>query len=258
MKKQSYEINAVTDKGNVRKNNEDNFFVNDFFLSYAQSDSGADYHNETAVPFVAGISDGMGGENFGEEAAFITASSIYKCLRQFKNPLSIDDIRACIEKINRRICNQTPDSGATLAMIYVYDQKITAVSVGDSRIYLYSEGRLKQISKDHTLAQLQVEAGLITSEQAKKSKLRHGLTQFLGIPHNEMIIDPDFYILDRTKADDIILICSDGLTDMVDDSQIEAVLSEKISLERKTEKLIETALKNGGKDNVTVMTVKAR
>ena len=257
MKKSSFEINAITNMGKVRKNNEDNFFVNDFFLSYAQANSGAIYQKEIDIPFVAGISDGMGGESFGEEAAFITASNFYKCFEKIRKPLCNDDIKVCIREINQTICNQKPKSGATLAMVYTYDKKITAVSIGDSRIYLYSKGILKQISKDQTLAQMQVDAGLITPEQAKESHLRHGLTQFLGIPSDEMSLDPDFNVLDRIGSEDIILICSDGLSDMVDDNQIEAILSEKVSVKNKTEKLIKTALNNGGKDNVTVMTIKA-
>ncbi len=243
--------------GKVRKNNEDNFFVNDFFLSYAQTNSGASYQTETDLPFVAGISDGMGGESFGEEAAFITASSIYKCLQKFCKPLSNDDIKECIKEINQIISTQKPKSGATLAMVYAYDKKITAVSIGDSRIYLCSNGQLKQISKDHTLAQMQVDAGLITQEQARESHLRHGLTQFLGIPSDEMALTPDFNVLDNISPKDTILICSDGLTDMVDDSQIECMLSENLSVKDKTEKLLKTALDNGGKDNITVMTIKA-
>lgn len=257
MKKESFEINAITNTGKIRKNNEDNFFVNDFFLSYAQTNSGASYQKEIDIPFVAGISDGMGGESFGEEAAFITSSNFYKCFEKFRKPLSDDDIKVCIREINQTICNQKSKSGATLAMIYAYDKKITAVSIGDSRIYLYSKGILKQISKDHTLAQMQVDAGLITQKQAKESNLRHGLTQFLGIPSDEMSLDPDFNVLDGIDSEDIILICSDGLSDMVDDNQIEAILSEKVSVKNKTEKLIKTALDNGGKDNVTVMTIKA-
>lgn len=257
MKKSSFEINAITNMGKVRKNNEDNFFVNDFFLSYAQANSGAIYQKEIDIPFVAGISDGMGGESFGEEAAFITSSNFYKCFEKFRKPLCNDDIKLCIKEVNQIICNQKPKSGATLAMIYTYDKKITAVSIGDSRIYLYSKGKLKQISKDHTLAQMQVDAGLITQKQAKESNLCHGLTQFLGIPSDEMSLDPDFNVLDGLDSEDIVLICSDGLTDMVDDGRIEAILSENISVKNKTEKLIKAALDNGGKDNVTVITIKA-
>ena len=104
---------------------------------------------------------------------------------------------------------------------------------------------------------MQVEAGLITQKHAKESNLRHALTQFLGIPSDEMLLDPNFNVLDRLDSEDIVLICSDGLTDMVEDNQIESILSEKASVKSKTEKLIKTALDNGGKDNVTVMTIKA-
>ncbi len=255
MKKQLFEINAITNIGKIRKNNEDNFFVNDFFLSYAQTNSGTRYQQEIDIPFVAGISDGMGGESFGEEAAFITASSLYKCFQRYNKPLNNNNIKDCIDEINRNICTQKFKLGATLAMVYVYGKKITAVSIGDSRIYLYSKGQLKQISKDHTLAQIQVDAGLITRKQAKESNLRFGLTQFLGIPPEEMRLEPDFNVLDDINSEDIILICSDGLTEMVDDNLIENILSEKTSAKNKTEKLINTALDNGGKDNVTVMTI---
>lgn len=255
MKKQSFEINAITDIGKIRKNNEDNFFVNDFFISYAQANSGASYQKELDEPFIAGISDGMGGESCGEEASFITASSFCECFRNFQNTLSDGYIKECIKEINQSICLQKPKSGTTLAMIYVYGKKITAVSIGDSRIYIYSKGQLKQISKDHTLAQMQIDAGLITPEQARESKLRYGLTQFLGIPPEEMSLEPDFNVLDDINSEDIILVCSDGLTDMVDDKPIENILSENTSVKNKTEKLINMALNNGGKDNVTVMTI---
>lgn len=257
MKNNIFEINAITDKGKTRKNNEDNFFVNDYFLSYSQSDSGACFHEETAAPFVAGISDGMGGEKSGEEAAFIAASSFYKNCRQFGHPLSTDNIRQCIDEINRTICICKPKSGATLVMLYACGEKITAVSVGDSRIYRYSNGRLSQISTDHTIAQMQVDMHLITKEQAKESQLRHSLTQFLGIPPEEMILEPDFSVIDITDSEDIFLLCSDGLTEMVDDGQIEKILSADAPLKIRTENLVKAALDNGGKDNITVMTIKA-
>ncbi len=167
MKNQKFEINAAANVGKIRNHNKDNFFINNFSLTFEQANNGYSFDKAVATPFVAGISDGMGGEKLGEEASAIISSCLYEFINKYQSPLSNSGIKECIKKINDKVCNDAPKSGATLAMIYVYDQKITAVSIGDSRIYIYSNNKLKQISKDHTLAQFQVDAGILTPEAAK-------------------------------------------------------------------------------------------
>lgn len=256
MKKHLFEINAITCTGNVRKNNEDNFFVNGYYLSPDRANSGTVYFKKTCDPFVAGICDGMGGARFGERAALIAASNFYNCIQRFENPLRSEGIIECVADVSRLVFEQLPNSGTTFAAVYAFNNRLTAVNVGDSRIYIFSNGKLKQVSKDHTLAQIQIDAGLLTRDQARESNLRYGLTQYLGMNSDEMIFAPNIYILNRIGPEDFILICSDGLTDFVDDGRIEKILSENVSLKNKTEMLIKAALNNNGQDNVTVMTIK--
>lgn len=257
MSRQLFEISAATSVGKVRENNEDNFFVNDFYLSPFEANSGAHYRKIEQAPFLAGVSDGMGGENQGEEAAFIVASSFARFRQDFPVPMKNTDIKEFIKRTNREICIEKPDAGATIAMVYADDKQVKAVSVGDSRIYLYSKGKLRQISKDHTLAQMYIDSGLLTPEQAKKSNLHKGLMQYLGTPSDKTPITPDFYAMDMLLPEDILLLCSDGLTDMLEDSEIEKVLKKKISVSEMVEELEKMALSNGGRDNVTVMIIKA-
>jgi len=253
LKRKTYEICAATDKGKVRKTNEDNFFVNDFFLSFAQANLGCSYKAETAEPFFVGISDGMGGERCGEEASFASVSGCAEAFRRNKYRC-LTDIKECINKINANICTGNQHAGATLAAVSVDNGKVIASSIGDSRIYSVSNGKLRQVSRDHTVAQLHVEAGLMTKDEARDSKFSHGLTQYLGIPQEEMTISADFFEFELNDGD-ALLLCSDGLSHMISDSEIEDILKNGNAEENVCD-LVERALENGGKDNVTVMVIK--
>lgn len=251
------EISAITNKGSYRKHNQDNFFINDSFLSFSQADNGTTLNKIPAFPVVAGISDGMGGENAGEEASLIVASNIFKCILKSNIYNISEKLRKCIKEINKKVCENVPGSGATLAMIYADGKKITAASIGDSRIYLYKNGILRQMSTDHTLAQMQAEAGLMSKEQAKESKLRHVLTQHIGISPLEMVIDPDVFEIENFSSDDAILICSDGFTDSAEEKDVENIFSLNCNASSAAAKLMAFALSKEKKDNITVMVIKA-
>lgn len=252
MNNRIFEIRVETNVGNIRKNNEDNFFVNSFSLSTEQANRGYRFVDSVILPFAAGISDGMGGKKQGEKASAIVAENLYKFINEYQTPLSNCNIRDCIKKVNDEVCNHAPKSGATLAMIYATGRKLVAVSIGDSRIFLFSSSKLRQINRDHTLAQLQVDVGLLSPDAAKRSKLRHCLTQYIGIPNEEMLIQADFYDLGNLKKGDWLLICSDGLYETVEEKEIETILSR--SAEPATD-LMNAALKKGSIDNITVMTI---
>ncbi len=256
LKNLAFEVNAITDKGCVRNNNEDNFFVNGFYLMRGKPDNGFCYKETLFAPFCAGVSDGMGGEKCGEEASLIAAGGFDNFIRSYQNKVDEAALRDCVAFLNRKVFKGAPKSGATVSAVYAAEDKIYAVSLGDSRIYLLSDGKFSQISTDHTLAQLQVAAGVMSAEEAKTSNLRHGLTQFLGTDPDEMIIEPSISVIDGLSDGDIILICSDGLYDMLDDDEIKSILSAGSELKKATKKLVDVALKRGGKDNITVMTVK--
>lgn len=156
------------------------------------------------------------------------------------------------KKIKKYIL-KNPDSegmGCTAELLAFFDDGFFIGHIGDSRVYRYYSGELKQLTHDHTLIQQQIDQGLITPEEAREKSYRNVIYQALGVDG----MMPD-YEIGGINQGDIFLLCSDGLTDMVDDIQIQDVLDLKISLSQKTDKLIELAKSGGGHDNITVVLV---
>ncbi len=257
MKNLKFEISAITNKGSYRKQNEDNFFINNCFLSDTMVDKGMKISKTLCFPFVAGVSDGMGGEKSGKAASMTIAENFYGYVSDNAFCDAKDALKESIKNINIKVCESFPDSGATLSAVFANGKKITAASIGDSKIYLYKNDVLRQMSTDHTLAQMQADAGLLSKEQAKESKLRHVLTQHIGIPPFEMVIEPDIFEIEDITSDDAILICSDGFADSIEETDIENIFSLYSDASSAAEKLMACALKNEKKDNLTVMVIKA-
>jgi len=260
-----YSASVSVDKGLIRNNNEDNFYFNGTYLFADERDNAVSF---SSVPSnriqIYGVFDGMGGEALGEEASLIAAEATAKAHEK----LMVDESNitreflSLIEKANAQICKKIVESGerrigTTFAALAINDDKATVFNVGDSRVYLLRNGELQQISVDDTIAQRMVNIGAITDEEAKTHKDRHKLTQHLGIFKDEMMVEPHVYKTIDIKKDDIFLLCSDGLTDMLSDSEIFSVLNENKSCEDMSKALIKKALKNGGHDNVTSIVVKA-
>ena len=139
--------------------------------------------------------------------------------------------------------------GCTAELVAFSGDSYLVGHMGDSRTYLFREEKLRQITKDHSIVQEQTDKGLITPEEARKHALRNIVLRAVGI-------NPDV-ALDLTRgksfSNDVFLLCSDGLSDMVDDSLIQKVLSSSHSLSGKVEHLIESAKSAGGNDNITVV-----
>lgn len=207
---------------------------------------------------VFALADGMGGAAAGEVASqyFIeTAQAV------FSNPTSSSEhtgralLQAVFSSANKRILEhivQHPDDegmGCTGDLLVFEEEQYVIGHVGDSRVYLLREGRLRQLTTDHSLVQSQVDKGMLTPEEAKHHPRKNILLRAVGTDSPETCD-----ILEGTVLDgDIFLLCSDGLTDMVDDLAIEGMLASSESLQRKVESLIAGALAAGGKDNVTVV-----
>lgn len=241
-----------TDVGKVRKNNEDNFFLNGHYkmslneMRYEKSDM---IYNGG----VFAVCDGMGGEEYGERASLIAVET----LKSYKNMDLKDNISQYISDANRKICdlideNNGTRSGTTLALIYINNGYAYTYNVGDSRIYLYRKGKLKQISKDHTRTEQMIEMGLLTREQALTHKDMHVLTQHLGIFPEELIVEPYADKPLEIRNNDILLMCSDGLTDMMSDDEIHGVIKRELTSKKIVDTLISLSLEKGGKDNITV------
>lgn len=249
-------------KGKVRSNNEDNFYLNGQYLTPKNRDKTASYiDNGSREIGLYGVFDGMGGEALGEEASLIAAETVFKAHRKAESGGNGDKtVLSAVKDANAAICKKIIESGekrigTTFATLKIENDTAKVYNVGDSRVYRLRNGELTQISVDDTTAQRLVNMGMITKEKAKTHEDRHKLTQHLGIFPNEMVIEAHKSQEFELKKGDKFLLCSDGLTDMVDDEKIEEILKKQADSEETTKLLVDEALANGGKDNVTVMVI---
>lgn len=229
--------------GRCRKTNQDNFFCNG--VSMPAENHGTDGiiagNVRPSEKPVFAVFDGMGGEECGEMAAFLATDEMKKY--EFSKGMEQDFFSFC-SNANRRICEYTVENrissmGTTAAILRFTKDESGICNIGDSKIYLFTGGTLTQLSYDHV--------GIAVYGR------KPPLTQNLGIPEDEMLIDPYVAIGDY-KTGDVYLLCSDGLTDMVTVSRIEEILTQHKGREA-ADLLLSEALENGGKDNVTFLLV---
>ncbi len=242
----NYQFCAKTDPGRARDNNEDSVAFDEPSL--------------TAV-----LADGMGGYNAGEIAsgmatAFIK-SELSRWLIEAGEGAKTKEVRRameiCVDNANRSIFNSANSNahyagmGTTLVVGVFRDDKLVLGHIGDSRCYRMRGEHLEQITKDQSLLQEQIDAGLITLEQAATSSIKNLVTRALGVDESVLMDVNEFVV----QVGDIYLMCSDGLSDMLDDGAIAKIVSEETALEQKATRLIHAANENGGKDNISVLMV---
>ena len=236
------EYACISSVGKCRINNQDNFSCAGIYLKMDHAGTNEPLYAQIDVqtPRLFGVFDGMGGEEHGEIAAFL-ASKKAGSLSAFSDMPADDLIRFC-KDANEEICryaaeNQIPAMGTTAAILLFDGKRFFLCNIGDSKIFRYSENGLEQLSEDHL--------GAAFSGQ------KPPLSQNLGIPEDEMIIEP--YLAHGAYRDgDLYLICSDGLTDMVTTEEI-AETAAGAPVEEACMALLEKALSHGGKDNVTII-----
>ena len=236
-------------------------------------------HNEDSIATdaeigLAVLADGMGGYNAGEVASGIATALISSETREAMarqsphevdritgSPLATTLLRDIIAKANTSIfqsANSQPQyagMGTTLVVTLFCDNQITVAHIGDSRCYLQRDGKLEQITRDHSLLQEQIDSGLLTKEAAKRSQNKNLVTRALGI---EPAVEAEIHSYPAQEGD-IYLMCSDGLNDMVEDEDIEMTLAALGSnLQLAAEQLVQMANDNGGRDNISVVLVKVK
>lgn len=257
---------VIVDKGRVRGNNEDNFFFNGQHLTAENRDDDALLTEESSAPLmVYGVFDGMGGEALGEEASLIAASVLKEYTERARLTPERDAkgaVLRAIREANDQICQMIMERGekrigTTFAVVYVQNDIARVINVGDSRVYLYRNGKLTQISVDDTSVQRMIELGVVAKEEAKTHASAHKLTQHLGIFQDEMEIEPHISEEILIQKGDMFLLCSDGLTDMVEDDEIANILRHTTNAEQGVSELVRVALEHGGKDNVTALLIRA-
>lgn len=244
---------AQTNSGKNLTKNEDSFLLGNTAV-YARNEASATVEN--ACECLLLVCDGIGGEQAGNIASATAVRFFQKNRELLLKKLSDAWLNKAVLKANEWVCRRAADlgksMGSTLALVAFKAGKWMVTNVGDSRVYLYRDGVLKQLSKDHTGAQSLVDMGVVSAEKAKGMPESHVLTQHLGIEPGEMLIEP-YFVQQQAKAGDICLICSDGLYDMLETEEIQAVLQSNVSTEQMSKALTEAALQHGGKDNITVI-----
>ncbi len=241
-----YKFCAKTDTGRSRDNNEDSVAV--------------DEDTRLAV-----LADGMGGYNAGEIAsgmatAFIK-SEMSRWLTEVGSVARAKEVRRameiCVDSANLSIFNAANSNanyagmGTTLVVAVFRDDILVLGHIGDSRCYRLRAGKLEQISRDHSLLQEQLDAGLVTPEQALHSNIKNLVTRALGV-EEVVLLEVNEY---PVELGDIYLMCSDGLSDMVQDPAIAKIVNTEGALEHKAQMLIDAANDHGGRDNISVLMV---
>ena len=243
-----YSFHALTDSGLVRTNNEDDLAFD--------PDVG-----------VAVLADGMGGYNAGEVASSMAVqlvkAELVRCLSnnsQQHSPTQVAKmIETCFDEANVAILNAANANphyagmGTTLVVGVFYGASLILGHVGDSRCYRLRDGVLTQITKDHSMLQEQVDAGLLTQEQAAVAPGKNLLTRALGVEDAVRVDIREYPVQDG----DLYVLCSDGLTDMLTDKDILFTLSTHTNLALMASELVARSNINGGRDNISVLLAQA-
>lgn len=214
------------------------------------------YYLPEAGESFAVVADGMGGHKAGEVASAMAVSEFTRWLRCAPVPTE-ETVNYAVHEANRiihRTAQRETDKsnmGTTLVSVWVDDEQVIECNVGDSRAYLLRGGSLTQISRDHSLVGELVEEGKITKQEAMHHPHKNYITRAVG---TSSMVQPEIRTLDR-KSGDVWLLCSDGMSNYIEDGEIERILCEQADREKCVRQLIDLALERGGADNITVVLV---
>jgi len=264
------DVSGLTHTGRVRPNNEDHFLVTKATrgLETMQTSLPAgDVPERTdEINYVMVVADGMGGHAAGEVASRLAIGALVGLALQIPDWIFwVDDehtpenerrTREVVQQVGSMLIERGREDatlrgmGSTLTAARTVGHDLLIVHVGDSRAYLFRAGRLERLTKDHTYAQLLLDAGHLSPGDATLSRCRHILTNAIGDSADEVEVDVDLLHL---EDGDRLMLCSDGLTHGVDDAMIAAALGDAQPSADICQKLVQCALDSGGRDNITVI-----
>ena len=234
---------SITDVGQKRTVNQDFVFT-----------------SETPVgnlPNLFEVADGMGGHKAGDFASSYAVEVLLSTIREDENSNPVKIIRAAIETANTQLLREASDNeamsgmGTTMVLVTIVGHYAYVANVGDSRLYLIDENKISQITKDHSLVEEMVRMGEISRDDARNHPDKNIITRALGAGRD---VDVDFFDV-RLTPGDILLLCSDGLSNMVPDEDIRQVILTSETLEEAGRRLVSMANDNGGRDNIAVVLV---
>lgn len=242
---------AASHVGKIRDNNEDNLNFNGWLPNQEQLLNGFIVASKFKDEFSACVCDGMGGESFGEEASKISVETFGNYLKMSSASILNEYIQSANEQVCNLMLKKKARIGSTFTGMYLKDYMAHIANLGDSKVLRYRQGMITQISHDHTTIQSLIDNNIMTIEQIKKNKIRNSLTQYLGIFEDEMALEA-YYQVEPINVNDVYILCSDGLTDMVDFDSIKFMIERAPDISELSKSLIVQALKNGGRDNITI------
>ena len=234
---------SMTDAGRRREINEDYMFA-----------------SETAVgklPNLFIVADGMGGHKAGEYASKTAVETIVACIRANDSGLTVAAMKKAIGEANQKVLKEAiidiekEGMGTTIVAATIKGEKLIVANVGDSRLYVVNEGGITQITADHSLVEELVRSGKLARSDARNHPDKNKITRAVGVFPK---VDVDFFET-KVAPGDTVLLCTDGLSNMVEDDEIKRIILGQRDIVEKTETLIKTANKNGGTDNITALLI---
>lgn len=277
---------VVSDIGKIRTNHEDNFLLNDGqMINDAEqceiSGSGAqklkyikkEYCLTNDSNFIFAVADGMGGHNAGEAASHISVDELYRMKNYIFRTNELHEInqrfQEYVVKVNNiislkgRTNNDMKGMGATLTGVVVCEEGVEAFNIGDSRSYSFIDGKLTQLTRDHTEGQRLLDLDIVSREELHLIESRKAILRYLGIDEKHYVTSADICKPIKIQNRGWFLLCSDGLTDVVSEKMINTILGdyfEKCDIKSAVHELVECALEGngdirGGIDNITVLLV---
>lgn len=239
-------IGTCSDVGRTRPINEDNFYVSE----YARKQEA----------LYAMVADGMGGHNAGETASEIAVEVISEFINEyFNDQIPPEQVRelliAAINQANRLIYSDSRDNvklsgmGTTLTACFLYGMQATVAHVGDSRAYIIRDDVIHRVTSDHSLVAELLQNGQITPEQARNHPQKNVITRAVG---TDPKVEIDIYEFE-IQANDIILLCTDGLSNLLSDREMYHMIREAESMEDAAAALVDAANEKGGLDNITAV-----
>ena len=234
---------SMTDTGISREMNQDYCFASDTAVGN--------------LPNLYIVADGMGGHKAGEYASRYTIERIVASVSRNPGDEPVAILRAAISKANELLIMEAREDeskhgmGTTVVAATIIGNKMIVANVGDSRLYVVGKS-IRQITRDHSLVEEMVRLGGMDATQAKEHPDKNIITRAIGATDS---VEPDFFEVEL-EQNDSVLMCSDGLTNMVDDNEIGHIIHSRPTVEAQVGTLIDTANQNGGRDNITVIIMK--
>ena len=253
MSKWKLQAAMVYDMGKIRKNNEDAYYFNGKYAHLNKMDEKVHLFETFSAPgSLWSVCDGMGGQSNGEIASSTAVSGMHELQEHLRGRDFETSLQSWVRQANRVIESRTDGGGCTLVMLYVTDSYLQTAHIGDSRIYRFHDGALSRITKDHSKVEMLLSAGMITEEEARNHPQKNVITRYLGMDSEytcEATIGRKIPLIEGDRY----LLCSDGITDMITDGELEELLREYDDPEACLQEVEIRVRNNGARDNYTAM-----